>query len=528
VALDRLVASGLVFRRGFPPYATYSFKHALVRDAAYDMLLRRRRQKLHASITDALEQRFPETCSTQPELLAYHCREGGYRTKAIAYFSAAAECAHLRSGTSEALAHLTQAQELVSTLPDSHERAQLELNLEIILSRVFTARRSYTAPETREAYRRARVRCEALGNQALLPLIILGQWVGAWSAADHQSALKEAQDLYSCGERNGAPSASAVAHMALGMTVALAGELVAARHHFEQALQINRFALPPREPLLFPDVHGRISSMTYLHDCLLLLGYPDQAELIAAKAEAVANEADTLTLSRSYSRALVQTHTLRMHVFRRDITRVATAGSELLRLSQEQGYPYFIGTAMVCTGWALAHGGEHARGLDLCHQGMAQLRTIGANCWLPRNYALLAESYEQAGDFERGNQAITSALQSLETTRERIWEAEIYRLKGLFLLRAGDAEEAEACFLNALSVARRQQARLLELRAATSLATLLVQRGKPAKAEQMLAKAYSRFTEGFDQADLQQARTVLEALPTWSKDSTKARRFKPS
>jgi predicted ATPase/DNA-binding response OmpR family regulator/class 3 adenylate cyclase len=512
-ALDRLVASGLVLRRGFPPYATYSFKHALVRDAAYDMLPRRRRQRLHASIADALEQRFPETSRTQPELLAHHCREAGYKRKAITYLSTAAECAHLRSGTSEALAHLTQAQELVSTLPDDHERSQLELNLALILGRVFTARRSYTAPETREAYRQARLRCEALANHALLPLIILGQWLGAWSAADHQSALNQAQDLYACGERTDASSVSAVAHMTLGMTLALLGDLVAARRHFEQALQIDRFALPPREPPLFPDTHGRISSVTYLHDCLLLLGFPDQAQRMANHAEAVANETSTSTLSQSYSRALAQNHTLRMHVFRRDIKRVAVVGSALLQLSQEQGYPYFIGTAMIYTGWALAHDGETARGIDLCHQGMVQLRAIGANCWLPRYHALLAECHQQAGDFERGSQAIASALQGLEITRERIWEAEIYRLKGDFLLRAGDLEQAQACFLNAISVARRQRARLLELRAATSLAPLFAQCGKSAKARQMLAKAYAWFTEGFDHADLQQARAVLETLP---------------
>jgi predicted ATPase/class 3 adenylate cyclase/CheY-like chemotaxis protein len=512
-ALERLVASGLVLRRGFPPYATYSFKHALVRDAAYDMLTRRSRHKLHGLIADVLEERFPETSRTQPELLAHHCREAGYKKKAITYLSTAAECAHLRSGTSEALAHLTQAQELVSTLPDSDERSQLELNLAVILGRVFTARRSYTAPETREAYRQARHRCEALGNHALLPLIILGQWLGAWSAADHQSALDQAQHLYACGERTGTSSVSAVAHMTLGMTLALLGDLEAARRHFEQALQIDRFALPPREPPLFPDTHGRISTVTYLHDCLLLLGFPDQAQRMCRQAEAVADETGTSTLSQSYSRALAQNHTLRMHVFRRDIKRIAVVGSALLQLSQEQGYPYFIGTAMIYTGWALAHDGETARGIDLCHQGMTQLRTIGANCWLPRYHALLAECHQQAGDFERGSQAIANALQGLEITRERIWEAEIYRLKGHLRLRAGDREEAQACFLNAIRVARRQRARLLELRAATSLALLLAQCGKSAKARQMLAKAYAWFTEGFDHADLQQARSVLETLP---------------
>jgi class 3 adenylate cyclase/predicted ATPase len=522
--LDQLVASGLIFRRGLPPYATYLFKHALVRDAAYDMLLRPRRQKLHSAVAGALEQRFPETCHTQPELLAHHCREAGDAAKAITYLSAAAECALLRSGTREAVGHLTQAQDLVSALPESDERSHLGLKLEIMLSRAFTALRSYAAPETREAYRRARARCEALGNQAWLPLIMLGQQVGAWSAADHQSGSKVAQEMLAWGERNSAPSVLAVGHMSLGMTLAVLGVLARARGHFEQAIRINRFALPPRPPFLFSDVDGRISSMTYLHDCLLLLGYPDQAAISAKQAEAAANAPGTLTPSLSYSRALAQNHLLRMYMVQRNVEKTAAVGSTLLRLAQEQGYPYFIGTSMICTGWALAQGGEAGRGSELCRQGIAQLQAIASNCWLPRNFALLAECYESAGNVEGRDRALADALQSLESTRERLWEPEIYRLKGRFLLQAGKVPEARACLTKAVRIAGRQQARLLELRAATGLARLLMRSDQPAQARQVLMPVYGWFTEGADQDDLQQASALLEMLPKAPGDRSASRR----
>jgi predicted ATPase/class 3 adenylate cyclase len=518
--LDQLVASGLVFRRGPAAHATYAFKHALVRDAAYGMLPRAQRRKLHASIARSLEEHFPETAETQPELVAYHCREAGSVDKAVGYLLAAAERALLRSAMTEALVHLTQAKDLVSTLPESKERWQLELKLEITLGRVLTARRSYTAPETREAYRRARARCEALGHQAWLPLIMLGQWVGAWSAADHRPSLKLAQELYGWGERNNDRGGMAVAHLAYGMTLTLLGDLVRARLHLEQALQINEFGAPGRHPFLFSDTDGRISSLTYLHDCLLLLGFPHQAE-------AAARQAAALTPSQLYSRALAQIHMLRMHVFDRDVEKAATVSSALLRLSEEQGYPYFIGASMVYRGWALAQGGDTANGIELCHRGMTQLRTIGANCWFPRYYALLAECHEQAGDPERGGEAIAEAQRSIESTGERIWEAEILRLKGRLLLLAGNhGREAETCFVAAVTTAHQQKARLLELRAATSLADLLQRKGNLTQARDVLVRIYETFKEGFDCADLQNAKALLDALSTRSQPRSKPRRAK--
>lgn len=397
---------------------------------------------------------------------------------------------------------------------------QLELKLEITLGRALTAQRGFAAPQTREAYRRAHARCEALGDQEWLPLILLGLWTGDWCAADYQSALREAQELHSWGERNGNSAGLAVAHLAFGMTLTLLGNLPPARRHLEQALKINQFGVPGRHPFLFSDLDGRISSLTYLHDCLLLLGFPDQAE-------AVAKEAIALMPSQLYSRALAQNHTLRMYVFERDAQKAAATGSALLRLSEDQGYPYFIGTSMVSTGWAPARSGDTAKGIELCRKGMAQLRTIGANCWFPRYYALLAECYQQAGDPQRGCQAIAEAQKSIESTGERIWEAEILRLKGSLLLRPGsNGREAEACFVAALRRARGQEARLLELRAAASLADLLSRNGKVTRAREVLARTYQTFTEGFDCPDLRNARVLLDTLSEQSQPRSKPRRVK--
>jgi DNA-binding response OmpR family regulator len=509
-ALDRLVASGLVFRRGQYPQASFVFKQALVRDAAYGMLLRAGRQKLHTRIAQALEDRFPEIVQQQPELLAYHCTKAGMTAKAVDYLLAAARRALLRSGSSETRAHIVTAQSLVSTLPETPQRSQLELELEITTGRVFTARRSYAAPETRETYRRARLLCEALDNQGSLPLAILGQWTGAWTASNHRLAMQHAQELHACGERNRAAAVLGVAHMASGMTLTVLGKLTEARGHLEQAGQIDQFALPSRPPFLFPNAYGRISSMTFLHDCLLLLGYPDQAGPLVKQADDVVKAGQAEASDQFYFQSLAQNHILRMHVFRRDAGKVAALGSALLLLAREQNHPYFIGTSQIYTGWALVQDKNVAAGLDLCQQGMTLLRKIGATCWLPHHGTLLAECYATAGNFTRSHEVIAEAQAHASETGAKVWDSELHRLRGRLLMRVrGSASEIDSCFREALTTARRQRAKLLELRAATSFADWLAQNGRRAQAREILVPIYQSFSERTDCVDVREAKELL-------------------
>lgn len=203
---------------------------------------------------------------------------------------------------------------------------------------------------------------------------------------------------------------------------------------------------------------------------------------------------------------------LRMRVLERDASTTAKIGAGVLRLAQEQGYPYFVGTAMIYTGWALAQCGDAAGGTAYCERGLVELQSIGGKCWLPLFLALLAECHEQAGHPERSAAAVAQALESVEATDERIWEAEIHRLKGKLLFKGGDAEAARACFATALRKAQARQAKLLELRAAVSLADLLMCQHKSRQARDVLAPVYCSFTEGFDFIDLREAKALLDAL----------------
>jgi class 3 adenylate cyclase/predicted ATPase len=506
-ALDELVASGLVFRRGAAPEATFVFKHALVRDAAYAMLPRDRRQALHASVARAYEQGFADTVETQPDLLAYHYVRGAHAAEAIGYLVTAAEQALLRSAAKEALSHLGEAEELISTLPENTDRRKLHLKLEITLGRALLAARGYTARETREAYRRARQRCEVLGDEAPLPLIMHGQWVGAWISGDHESALKHAQDLYSWGKRNKNPVGRTVGHVDVGITLITLGELEQARRHLEEGLKLKRFTLPGQQPFVASDTDGLISALSFMHHCLLLLGFPDQAK-------AAAQRAAMLKPDNLYSQALAQVRTLRKHVFERDADKTAETADTVLRLSEEQGYPYMAATGKVFRGWAMAQRSKTSRGIEVCESGLSSLRTIGARYWMPFLLTLLAECREQAGDIERAAHAVAEALECVSATGERVWEAEIYRMKGRLLLRAGaDEDAAEACFARALAKAREQKAKLLELRAALGLADLLRRKQRAAEGRELVARVYAWFTEGFDSIDLREAKAFLDTVP---------------
>ncbi len=185
-----------------------------------------------------------------------------------------------------------------------------------------------------------------------------------------------------------------------------------------------------------------------------------------------------------------------MHALERDPEKTAIVAATALRLSEEQGYPFFVGAALVYRGWALAQGGQATDGIEFCRSGIIQLRALGAINWLPRYLALLTECHEKAGDAVSALRELGEAFRAMEETGEGSWEAELHRLKGRLLLRTGVApEQAESCFARAMAVAGGQEARLLELRAATSLAGLFSERGRRAEARDVLAPIYAWFTE---------------------------------
>jgi predicted ATPase/class 3 adenylate cyclase len=503
-ALSQLVSSELVFRRGTPPEATYTFKHALVQDAAYDTLLRSRRQQLHTRIAEALEERFPETVESEPELLARHYTEAGLAEPAIRYWLKAGQRATERSANVEAIAHLTSGLDLLE--PDTAERLQQELRLQIALGAPLIAARGYAAPETGAAFDRARELCEQLGDTAQQLAALYGLWAYHTVRAEYGTARRLAEQFLCLAEAE-ASSALLVGHRLLGVTLFFLGELAEGHAQFGRALALYE-PRRHRELAIRFGQNPRVSSLVYLAWSRWLLGYPDQAARAVEEAVAYArelNHANTLAYALAWGATV--------HQFRRETAEVQEHAGAALALSEEQGLSMWLAYATVLLGWTLAER-DHPEGVARITRGLADLEATGAIFLRPHNLALLAESYAGCGQTEAGLRALGGALEAVERTGERWWEAEIHRLKGELVLAqsAGNPTEAEAGFRRAIDVALRQSAKSLELRAATSLARLWHDQGRRAAAHGLLAPVYGWFTEGFDTADLKDAKALLDEL----------------
>jgi predicted ATPase len=251
---------------------------------------------------------------------------------------------------------------------------------------------------------------------------------------------------------------------------------------------------------------------------LWLLGAPEQALAQMHEARTLAQD-----LSQPYNLAFALTHMTRLHQWRRDVSATLMWTDLLVALCVEHGFGQYLSWARLLHGWALVAQGKGDEGLDQMRQSLTAYEATGAALLWPYFLALLAEGYGLVGAADEGLVVLAEALAAVDKTEDRMWEAELRRLTGELMLQTrrqppepgGDlahVAEAEACLHQALAVARRQQAKSLELRAAMSLARLWQQQGKHAEAHSLLAPIYGWFTEGFDTTDLQEAKTLLDAI----------------
>jgi class 3 adenylate cyclase/predicted ATPase len=510
-ALSRLAEAGLVFSRGDPPHATYLFKHALVRDAAYGSLLRRRREELHGRITAVLEGDFAEVVATEPELLARHLTEAGLLQNAVLWWQRAGELATERSANFEAIAHLKRGLETLERLPESAERNEQELLLQAALIPPFVANEGYASAAVERAAGR---------------VVELEGRIGAGSPAQYQVVLargslatilmdrgelprgialyEEALDL---AKRLKDPLLLCYAHYGLAEINLNLPDLAAARQHLELGLALYDPERDRANAARFSRDQG-MACHSLLSIVLWLQGFPEQAlfhteEAIARSAAHPMSEASAL-----YSAA---THYMRCGEIALCLERAEAA----LALATEQVLPHWAKLAMVVGGWALVKAGQAEKGLARLHAGIDAERG-SLRVFLPRSLALLAEACLEIGRVEEGLSAVHEALAETEETGVRYCEAEIRRLEGELFLASKKANESrtEASFRKSLDIAYAHQSKSLELRAATSLARLWSAQGKRAKAHELLAPVYGWFTEGFDTADLKEAKALLDELMT--------------
>jgi predicted ATPase len=508
-ALDRLEAAELASSRGKPPKAVYTFKHALVQDAAYGTLLRSRRQHLHGEITSTLEEAFPEIVEMQPEILARHCAEAGLNEKARNYWRTAGEQAVRRASNREAISHFRQALALHEKLPADIERSRTEL---AILFQLGPALRSVhgwsAASEVRVVFERAEVLARQLESSVDLapPLSGLSQFyvaLGQFSRADEFT-----NELFNVARTLDDPDILLQAHHCAWPIQFFRGEISDATAHADAGLSLYDETRHARHRFLYHGHDPAVCALSFKAGLQWLLGHP---------AQALRLEKEAIDLARRLQHAPSLAHALwfvcRAQVARNDTAAVMNTATELLALPEEHGVPHERAGALVYLGWAIGQTNDVAQGAQRLEEGLVAFNRLAQRNTLCLALCLLAETYLASGQYESGMEQVNRALAASSEIGERWCLPRIYMIHARLLQQAStNAEAAEASLRKALEVAGLQSAKGWELRAATSLARLWRNQGKRQEAHELLAPVYGWFTEGFDTRDLKEAKALLNDL----------------
>jgi predicted ATPase len=506
--LGRLVEAELVYQRGLLPQAAYTFKHALIQDAAYQSLLKSTRQHYHQRIAQVLEEQSAETTETQPELVAHHYTEAGLIEQSIAYWYKAGQRASERSAHVEAISHLRTGLALLQTLPETTARLQREVDMLIVLGASLRATKSSGTPEVEQTYIRAHHLCQHLDNPHQLFPVLRGLWGSSNMRAEYHTAHAWGEQLLAVAQQTQDPMMLVAAHRSLGTTLLHLGVVAEAHRHFTQGMALYDPQQHRASVFRYGDDEG-VMCHSFAAQTLWSLGYLDQGLARSQEAVTLAQQmAHPFSLSFALCGAAI------CHQLRREVRCTQARTEAAISLATDQGFPQWRTMSAMLRGWVLTHRGQAREGLEQMHQSLQAFRATGAEVMQPYFLALLAEAHGTLGQPETGLTMLTEALVHIEHTGERYYEAEIHRLKGALLLQqhADNEAEAENCFQQALSTALSQQAKSFELRAATNLAKLWQQQGKRKEAYDLLAPVYGWFTEGFDTADLKDAKALLDAL----------------
>jgi TOMM system kinase/cyclase fusion protein len=508
--LDELLGAGLLYQKRRFKERVYLFKHALIRDAAYESLPRVTRATVHAMIAATIEERFPEMLESRPDLLAHHHAAAEQKRQAIGYAQRAAMSALQRAAIAEAIVHGRQALSWLDAIDDLRERAEVELAVHGVLTPALMSAEGYAAPSVGNAHARARELCESLGASAQLFPVLWG--LGAYYAvrADLRNAVEMGQRALAVAEAKGEPTLLIPAYLLVGGTQLWLGDFDAARTHLTWGSQ-----------LYDADTHGDLASIysydpgiatrSYLALTQWFLGYPEQAASSAHTAAKLATMRDHCHTS---IHTLVRATQLQL-LFRDGATGLGQA-EHIIALSGEKGFLLWKAMGTFLRGWALSELGRMDEGIENMCEGIHGWAGTGADVHRAWFSTVLADAYCRAARAEDGLRAVDEALGYCRSTHDCLFEAEAYRVKAelLLLSETGDhgKDQAEECLARALDTARMQRAKMLELRAAMSAARLWKRFGKAEEARRVLGIVYASFKEGFDTSDLLEANALLQGL----------------
>jgi tetratricopeptide (TPR) repeat protein len=508
-ALSQLVQSELIYRRGEIPHAVYSFKHALVRDAAYASLTINRRGHLHAAIGNALEQQFPEIVQTQPETLAHHLTEAGLFERAVGYWLQAGKNAALRSANVEAIAHLRRGIEVTARLPEDEGKDRSELDLQLVLGPCLIAMHGPAESNALATFARARELCEQLGEPPEYLQVMFWLATASIVRGELQKALEAVAALLSAAEARGDRPALINAIRVQAMILFFLGRVVDAREVIDRAAQM--FSTSPETDKVAARAAGQdagVAIMAFMSWVLWVLGDTDTA--VARMGDAL-ERADLIHHAHTQSFAWYYASVL--HALRGEPAIARSYAERCHALSAQHGFRQWLRLSRAIRGVCSATVDTSAGHLDEVEAALGEYQRAGYQLGITAQFALLASALLACNEPDAALNTVDRGLSIMTRNDERCLEAELYRLKARALLTRGAADtEVESLLDQALQTARRQQARSLELRAGTDLARFLMNKGKCAEALNLLGPVYSRFTEGFDTQDLKNARALLAEL----------------
>jgi class 3 adenylate cyclase/tetratricopeptide (TPR) repeat protein len=508
-ALRKLTATGLVYRRGIPPSATYTFKHALVQDAAYDSLLKSKRQQLHARIAQVLEEHFADRVAVAPELVAHHYTQAGNPAMAIPRWREAGDLSARRVAFREAISHLGQGIQLIGLLPPSPERDDKELELRTLLGTAWVALRGFAASEAWSSFRRALELAKTLNRHDALLSVYFGLCSNLVLRGRLAEGLDWVNEMLASAEATGDGDLLIMGHRSACTTYFWLGDFNRSREHGHRVLE-----------LYSEDEHRHLADLTnvdprtvveiYLSIGTWILGYPDRALRLREAMDAHARR--------------------RHHPF--DIGYALTFGSQVWdlcgepeallasveesdRLGRAHSLPFISEVlAQILRGIADLRSGRLAESIPQLRGALDKWTAGGALLWMPYLRAVLAEASALSGDLEGGLSLVEESLTQIARPgwEERAHLAEVLRLKGWMLQQQGKLAAAEESYLTSLEVAREQQAKSWELRTANSVARLWLSQGRRQEARELLASVHGWFTEGYATKDLTEAKALLDEL----------------
>jgi class 3 adenylate cyclase/tetratricopeptide (TPR) repeat protein len=494
--LAQLTDADILLQRGVPPDASYSFRHSLIQDTAYESLPLRTRRELHGRIADVLEAS-PFDTAVEPEFLAHHCDRAGRIEEAIDYYREAGEAAHSRSANLEAIASLKRALALIDQLPDDDRRMRGELAVELVLAPVLEATHGLASKEARVGWERASELAESCGNPDQLFLALYG-------LANYTSVLEISDRLLLIAESTKDPAKLAAAHVRAGLPRFYSGRFRESVEHFKAAADAYDPAKHQGLALAYGGDQGTIAYL-FGAGAVWMLGYPDRAATELNQMLQHARE-----LGDPYSLAMALAINSLFQAALRQWTLCERLAGEGVELCELQGFPLYLGLAKVVHALAVSHLGEEDSAAEAT-EGFAVAAASGAATGAPIAMWAIAGIHQNQGRSIEALDAVEAGLTISAKTNQGFADVPLLRTKGE-LKMAESEEEAESLFLRAIEVARVQHAKSFELRAATSLARLWYRQRREAAARELLQPIYDWFTEGFDTLDLRDAKELLDEI----------------